>query len=185
MKKSPTPLSLASVYKRLAASVFDRALFALVIFLVFFIPSMVLVLMGKDPRLLMQAASALPGFWIFLIAWLVYCVGCEAVSGATWGKKIMGCKVVGEDGEKLRFLQALRRFWASSFNWALFGFGFFTVFFRKDRRGIHDLVAGTYVVDAISGDKKLRWLGKALIITMMLFLVFAASFIVSLHSVAA
>jgi uncharacterized RDD family membrane protein YckC len=178
----PTPLSLASAYKRLAAAIFDRALFALVIVLLFFVPTMVLVLMDKDPRVVMEIARKVPGFWILLVAWLMYCVGFETVSGATWGKKIMGCKVVGEDGKKLGVLQAFRRFWSSSFNWALLGMGFLTIFFRKDRRGLHDLVAGTYVVDAEHGEKRLRWFGKLLIIALLLFIVFVISFIISLRS---
>ena len=181
-KSSPPPLSVASAYKRLAASLFDRALFALVLGLVFFLPSLILVLMGRDPRVLADAAKNIPGVWLYMIAWLFYCVGSEAAFGATWGKKVMGCKVVGETGARLGVIQAVRRFWASSFNWILLGFGFLTIFFRKDRRGLHDLIAGTCVVDAVPGDKKLRWLGKSLIIAMLLFLIFLVSFIISLRS---
>jgi uncharacterized RDD family membrane protein YckC len=46
---------------------------------------------------------------IFLLLALSYYVFCEAATGATLGKRIVGIRVMGEDGERLTFRAAVIR----------------------------------------------------------------------------
>lgn len=167
-------LSYASVYKRFAASLFDRSIFILVPLFVFWVAVFVLFQMGHDPKIMMEWSGRVPGFWILFGGWMLYCVGMESVKGATWGKKIMGCKVVDERNVKVGPVRALRRFWTSAFNWIPLGLGFWFIVSRKDRRGFHDMISGTYVVDADPSQKKLPLFGK---VVLGLFVLFVASFV--------
>jgi uncharacterized RDD family membrane protein YckC len=47
--------------------------------------------------------------WIFLVVGLGYYVLCEAATGATLGKRIVGIHVIGEDGKQLTFGAAVVR----------------------------------------------------------------------------
>jgi uncharacterized RDD family membrane protein YckC len=48
-------------------------------------------------------------FWLFLALGLGYYVFCEAATGATLGKRMVGIQVIGEDGEHLTFGASLVR----------------------------------------------------------------------------
>lgn len=66
--------------------------------------------------------------------------------GATPGKSIFHIKVFGEDGQYLSFGKAILREIVGKFVSTIILFiGFFMVAFRADKRGLHDLIAGSYV----------------------------------------
>lgn len=167
-------LSYASVYKRLAASLLDRSLFVLIPLLAFWVVAIILTQMGHSLEGFLRWSQNVPGFWILFAGWMLYCVGMESVKGATWGKKIMGCKVVDERNVKVGPVRAFRRFWTSAFNWIPLGLGFWFILSRKDRRGFHDMIAGTYVVDADPAQRNLPIAGK---IVLGFFVLFVVSFI--------
>jgi len=48
-------------------------------------------------------------FWLFLTLTIGYYVFCEAATGATLGKRMVGIQVIGEDGEQLTFGASLVR----------------------------------------------------------------------------
>ncbi|RFU62242.1 RDD family protein [Bacillus sp. V59.32b] len=70
--------------------------------------------------------------------------------GYTVGKKIMGVRIAKENGEKLGFGTMLMRTFVAALVY-VFSFGIalivsaFMVGLRKDKRALHDLMAGTYV----------------------------------------
>jgi uncharacterized RDD family membrane protein YckC len=69
-----------------------------------------------------------------------------SVWATTIGKRIFGLYVVRADGSKVGFGRALAR-WISYFASALIlGIGFLMIAFRKDKRGLHDLICDTKVV---------------------------------------
>jgi uncharacterized RDD family membrane protein YckC len=75
-----------------------------------------------------------------------YFVLSHGTGGRTLGKRLLGARVVGADGEPIGYLQALGRLAAWLFCALLLGLGFLGVAFREDRRGLHDRLAGTRVV---------------------------------------
>jgi len=67
------------------------------------------------------------------------------VKGQTPGKRILGLKIVSRSGVSPRPPQALTRSFGLFFS-CLFFPGFLLILFTKEKRALHDLLAGTYVV---------------------------------------
>jgi uncharacterized RDD family membrane protein YckC len=81
---------------------------------------------------------------------LWYVVGGWARTGRTPGKALLRLSVVpagsSETAPGIGLQKAFVRFLAWNLSGALLGVGFLLVLFRKDRRALHDLLAGTRVV---------------------------------------
>jgi uncharacterized RDD family membrane protein YckC len=71
-----------------------------------------------------------------------------AATGRTVGKALLGLMVVEAGGEPLRARDALVRTLVFPLSFLLFGVGFLLGLIRRDRRELHDLLAGTAVVYA-------------------------------------
>ena len=84
-----------------------------------------------------------PSYWIddTIIIILYHSVGWSLWS-TTVGKRIFNLYVVRTDGSKIGFWRALARAAA----YILFYVGFLLIAFRKDKRGLHDLMCDTIVV---------------------------------------
>ena len=83
-----------------------------------------------------------------LVVPAAYFVLCHGTAGQTLGKRLLGVRVVDEGGEPIGYLRALGRFVAMVVAALPFGLGLVMAAFRRDRRGLHDLLAGTSVVRA-------------------------------------
>lgn len=81
-------------------------------------------------------------FWIQL----VYFVVLNGQFGATLGKMAIRARIVNLEGGRIGFGRALLRWLGSVLNGMTLGLGFLVVAFRADKRGLHDLMAGTKVV---------------------------------------
>jgi uncharacterized RDD family membrane protein YckC len=81
-----------------------------------------------------------------LLAPPAYFVLGHGTEGWTLGKRLLGIRVVDLRGEPIGYLHAVGR----SLAWALallpFGLGLVVAAARRDRRALHDLIAGTKVV---------------------------------------
>jgi uncharacterized RDD family membrane protein YckC len=75
----------------------------------------------------------------------VYTTVLHVVAGQTIGKSLVGIQVVGVDGSRLTVGPALLRYLAYYVSLVPFGFGFLVAGLRRDRRALHDLIAGTRV----------------------------------------
>ena len=83
---------------------------------------------------------------IILVTVLVYHASFESsVWQATPGKKYGKLKVESDHGHRLSFLQALCRVACKFISLFLLFTGFFMIYFRQDRKGLHDLICGTKV----------------------------------------
>ncbi|MGL1886565.1 MAG: RDD family protein [Reichenbachiella sp.] len=67
----------------------------------------------------------------------------QATPGKYYGKMI----VVQMNGEGLSFYKALLRVLSKFLSLILFFSGFLMIYIRKDRRGLHDVIAGTRVLN--------------------------------------
>jgi uncharacterized RDD family membrane protein YckC len=72
-------------------------------------------------------------------------------SGFTVGKRIVGIKIVRTDGNKLGIFTTLKRYILASLVYVVtLGIAFvisaFMLGLRKDKRSLHDLIAGTQVI---------------------------------------
>ncbi len=95
------------------------------------------------PLFLLKGASSLfllPLF-LFLYALLPHLKG-----DATPGQSLMGLHVLRENGEKLRWSDALRRALWLTFSTLIFGAGHLFPLFRRDGRTLQDIESGTRVL---------------------------------------
>ena len=97
-----------------------------------------------DPEESMSVAP-LVGFFTLLFAAL-YTSALHAMGGQTIGKMIVGIRVVDvDDGELPPFGAAFLRFMAYFASVATFTAGYLMAGLRRDKRALHDLIAGTRV----------------------------------------
>ncbi|MDJ0663319.1 MAG: RDD family protein [Acidimicrobiia bacterium] len=79
--------------------------------------------------------------WLFLYWWVSI-----AVAGKTIGKAVLGLRVVSREGEILSSFRSALRAISLPFSYLLFGFGFLGIIFGRERRALHDVVAGSAVI---------------------------------------
>ncbi|WP_088103953.1 RDD family protein [Halalkalibacter urbisdiaboli] len=125
----------AGFWIRLGALILDGLLISLSIYLI----AMILGL-GDEAREIFHGVAdvlyslLLPVFWY----------------GYTVGKRICGIRIVKLDGSNVGFGTMLLRYLVAGFVYVItLGIAFivsvFMVAFRKDKRGVHDMIAKTYV----------------------------------------
>jgi len=79
--------------------------------------------------------------------WICYCTAMESSSlQATYGKKLMGIKVTDDEGNKISTEKSMIRNSFKIVSYIAILMGFLWVLFNKEKKGWHDLVAGTSVV---------------------------------------
>ena len=81
------------------------------------------------------------GLWLFLYYWTGL-----ALVGKTPGKAVVGLRVVARDGSPLIPGRAALRVIFMPASFALFGIGLLGAFVGRERRTLHDAIAGTVVV---------------------------------------
>ena len=106
------------------------------------------------------AASVLTGtsihwnkgnLWVVLafFAWeFFYYAYFWTASGKTPGMVLLGVQVVGQDGSQVGTKRGLVRTLAFPLSFLLLGLGFLGILLGRDRRALHDVIAGTAVVYA-------------------------------------
>lgn len=94
-------------------------------------------------------------FWsvTFLVVILYHAVMESSIWQATLGKKYAKIEVVDQHGNRLTFALALLRIITKNLSLLLFFGGFFMIYFRKDRRGLHDVLIKSYVVDRSNSER--------------------------------
>jgi uncharacterized RDD family membrane protein YckC len=90
-------------------------------------------------------ARAFDRTWSLVIP-AAYFVLLHGSGGRTLGKALAGVRVVAASGEPLGYGRALARHLAWLLSAFTFGVGFLVAAARRDKRALHDLVAGTRVV---------------------------------------
>jgi uncharacterized RDD family membrane protein YckC len=96
------------------------------------------------PRLFIVAQAF--GLTWQLVMPAAYLVLSHGTGGQTLGKRLLGARVVDRSGEPIGYLHALGRLIATALAALPLGIGLAMAGLRSDRRGLHDLLAGTQVV---------------------------------------
>jgi len=78
----------------------------------------------------------------------LYMAGFHAIHGRTPGKSMLRLRVVDQNGNKPPFVKSFLRALAFVFSFYLYCIPLTYAFFNPQRRTFHDLIAGTYVVEA-------------------------------------
>jgi uncharacterized RDD family membrane protein YckC len=84
----------------------------------------------------------------FLLVSVLYYLISWTRSGSTMGQMVVGARVVGTDGAKLRWGKAILRYLGYLVSALVFALGFVWVIFDQKRQGWHDKIAKTYVIMA-------------------------------------
>jgi uncharacterized RDD family membrane protein YckC len=97
---------------------------------------------------------------VVLVLWsFVYFTYPWAVNGKSIGMALFGLQVVSSDGAHVTVRQAVVRTLSLPLSFAVAGLGFAGILFHRERRALHDLLAGTAVVYAWDARAaRLRWL---------------------------
>lgn len=134
---------------RLVAWTIDRLIVASTISIIAAVTNLVLEALGLDQLLGLQGQGSLAmAVFVGLITFLVpiaYDIGFWLLAGQTPGKRVMGLRVVRNDGQRLTLGNCVRRiigYWVS----AILFLGYLWILVDNRRQGFHDKIAGTFVV---------------------------------------
>jgi uncharacterized RDD family membrane protein YckC len=112
---------------------------------------------NSTPEQLTQLAQLSAGIAILL---LFYYVGTWSILGGSPGQLVMSLRVVDRSAKTVGFGRALLRYIMKGFFGFLWPVSALMVAFGKDKRAIHDFLAGTYVIQFL--DPKLEDFGAVL-----------------------
>ena len=83
------------------------------------------------------------------MAWQFFYFGYSwAMSGRTAGMAVLGVRVVRADGWAIDPWRGVLRALVFPLSFLLFGLGFLGILVQRERRALHDLIAGTAVIYA-------------------------------------
>jgi uncharacterized RDD family membrane protein YckC len=96
------------------------------------------------------------------VAWEFFYFGYSwAVSGRTFGMAVLGIRVVRADGAVAEPWRGVVRSLVFPLSFLLFGLGFLGILVQRERRALHDLIAGTAVIYAWDArGARLRFLAR-------------------------
>ncbi len=93
---------------------------------------------------------------VSFLVWMVYCIVFEASKmQGTFGKSIMGIKVVDVGGGRISLVKSMGRNLSKILSYFIFVLGFIWILFDKKHQGWHDKLNGTFVVSKTIEDDPL------------------------------
>ena len=133
------PEATPGMARRLASMLYESLVVFAVLLIGFLLPQIVLYAFG-----VVVSGKLL---WLHTLALLMlYFVWFWLNGGQTLPMKTWKLALIGDDGRRLRPLQAVLRYLAAWPSILLCGIGIFWAFFDKDRQFLHDRIAGTRIV---------------------------------------
>ncbi len=123
------PIRYASFWQRFAASLID-------IIILSAIGQLLKTVLGEPSS---DIAS-------LVINWLYVALLLSGSWQATLGKRTLGIKVVGTNGERISFLNATGRHFATIVSAVILFIGYFMMLWSDKKQTLHDMMAGTFVV---------------------------------------
>jgi uncharacterized RDD family membrane protein YckC/pSer/pThr/pTyr-binding forkhead associated (FHA) protein len=137
---------VASIVDGVILSAMDLLLFSPAAVILYFRPTLQSVSAASDPLL---GGIGILCFVLAFVANILYTAGLWAMRGRTPGKALLGLAIVrrgGRKGDGIGWNAALLRFLVMILGAVPLGVGWWMAAFRKDRRALHDVAAGTWVV---------------------------------------
>lgn len=96
----------------------------------------------------LDSGLKLIGYLIGLVLGILYYGLMESSAmQATLGKRIFNIRVTDLQGGRISFGRAVGRFLASGLSGIIFGFGYLFMLFTERKQNLHDLIAGTLVLE--------------------------------------
>ncbi|MFA6280565.1 MAG: RDD family protein [Bdellovibrionales bacterium] len=142
--------NLGSLLARFVALVIDMLIIKVVFFIIFIplglVASIGTFLIMPMPLFFFGGVGLSFVATSVVAAWLYFAVQESSARGATIGKRIMGLRVVDENGRRLTFSLATLRYAVKIISMIPMMLGFFLAFFTSKRQALHDLIANTVVI---------------------------------------
>jgi uncharacterized RDD family membrane protein YckC len=187
-------------WKRAAALFIDSMVVGFAYYIVMFAAMLVVgvgafTMVGSNPDAGGAALIGMMGliYLLYPVVSAAYYAGFESSSKqATLGKMAVGIKVVDRDGRRLSLMHALGRWLSVALNYLTLYIGYLMAAFTDRKRGLHDMVAGTLVVDRWAYTAHPQWqvrelgtVAKVILIVMgilygLMFLAVGAAIIIPL-----
>jgi uncharacterized RDD family membrane protein YckC len=83
----------------------------------------------------------------FIVAsWLYYALQESSPRQATFGKRMLGLRVADMDGQQIGFVRASARYFGKILSGLICSIGYMMAGFTEKKQGLHDMIAGTFVV---------------------------------------
>ncbi|MNO45806.1 RDD family protein [compost metagenome] len=149
----------AGFWKRFLAYILDFLVLCFFTIIVSFFVQIIHAILGggtsssvqyteSDVSMFSTIVSMLSGFFPFVcINWLYYAIMESSKLQGTLGKRALGIIVVDKHYGKISFLRASGRFWGAALSKLSLFVGYMMAGFTKNKQALHDMLAGTYVVD--------------------------------------
>lgn len=138
-------------WKRFAAYLIDS--------LILFVGSVILavplvLLLGTDEASIERYELPL-NLLSIVVGWLYFAIMESSERQATFGKQVLGIRVTDLDGERISFARASGRHFAKILSFLTLLIGFIMAGFTARKQGLHDMIAGTVVVNEPGSGSKL------------------------------
>ena len=138
-----SPLLFAGFWIRVGAYFVDLAVLLIPNLLISFLSTVGIAASDMESFLVTQFVST----WnSILLVWIYTAVAHSSQWQATVGKKVLGIKVVDEKGDRISFGRATGRYFAMILSGLILFFGFMMSGWTRRKQGLHDMLAGTFVV---------------------------------------
>jgi uncharacterized RDD family membrane protein YckC len=177
INSSAMPISYAGFWLRAAAALIDAFFLNLFLGIIGFLYFAFLV---KNNSFLNNNAQTIIGVFSFIV-WIIYYPFMESHGGATWGKKIIGIKVLKDGGEPVRFLRSLGRNFAKIISALILTIGFIMAGFGRKKQALHDMITECVVVKTKGISAGRIWAIIILLVIMGISGVVLAFYVIGMH----
>lgn len=137
----------AGFWRRLAAHIIDNIIIYIAMYIVaqFMLPE---VIDKTSPEEIAKANALAERFSIlfFAVSASYEILMTSSEKQATIGKMAVGIKIIDEQGNKITLINAVFRYFGKMLSALLLGIGYIMIAFHPQKRGLHDIIANTYVV---------------------------------------
>jgi uncharacterized RDD family membrane protein YckC len=133
------PLEYAEPWRRLLAYIIDAIILGIIQEIFGFIFG---ILLGTES--ITYLAIYVP--FVIVLNWLYFAYLESSPTQATLGKRALNIRVVSTSGERISFKQGTVRYLAKILSAIILLIGYIMIIFDKDKQGLHDKLANTYVV---------------------------------------
>ncbi|HTV85067.1 MAG TPA: RDD family protein [Dyella sp.] len=133
-------------WMRVAAYALDMLIIWLAFFVLFFVLALMLPHRSPTAAPPSQVMPTVVAFLLILATWLYFPLWESSAKQATPGKQALGLRVTDENGNRLGFWHAFGRFLGKIVSGLILYVGYMMAGWTSRKQGLHDLMAGTFVV---------------------------------------
>ena len=147
--------SYAGFWKRFVAYLIDKCLLS-VVAVIILVPAFLILGLGALAHEEMESsigfliafvgAYAMAIVFIVIIGWLYFAL-MESKKGATLGKMVLSITVTDMSGNQISFGKATGRYFGKILSGLVFCVGYMMAGFTQQKQALHDILAGTLVVN--------------------------------------